>query len=69
MPGNRRHFDHDEAYAMIKAGKPLPEIKRHFGITHVAIINAMKRAGRPTSAKAYKAAVAAGTLPAELIAP
>ncbi len=54
MSGNPRKFNRAEAFAMVKEGQKQEVIAMHFGVSRIAILQALKREGLPTSAKAYR---------------
>lgn len=64
MPGNRRKVDVNKALELISQGNKLAYIAGLFDCSHVAVIQALQKAGLPTSAKKYRLAKEAGTLPA-----
>lgn len=54
MSGNPRKFSRDEAFAMIKEGQKQEVVAMHFGVSRIAVLQALRREGLPTSAKAYR---------------
>lgn len=57
-----KKFDRLQAYAMLREGDKLEMIAEHFNVTRAAVSQGLQRAKLPTSNKAYRMALEAGTL-------
>ncbi len=64
MSGNPRKFNRAEAFQMIKDGQKQEVVALHFGVSRIAVLQGLKKEGRPTSAKAYRKAKELGEVAA-----